>query len=118
MATMDHTPKGRGYDTRCDRLYTILLAYSRVCVCLMPPDSFGYFHHDNSYFNEKIPDCGKWVPAGTPFNTTNCYGSIVDLWDTSGKWQEYWCHRPLTLRAIACCADHACRSGVRSELKL
>ena len=29
MATWDHTPHGRGYDT-----------------------SLGYFHHDNDYFNE------------------------------------------------------------------
>lgn len=30
MATVDHTPKGRGYDT-----------------------SLGYFHHDNDYFDDR-----------------------------------------------------------------
>lgn len=42
MATWDHTPVGRGYDT-----------------------SFGYFHHDNDYFNDKAE-------------------ALVDLWDTRG----------------------------------
>ena len=32
MATPDHTPKGRGFDS-----------------------SFGYFHHDNDYYTETVP---------------------------------------------------------------
>ena len=36
MATPDHTPKGRGFDT-----------------------SFGYFHHANDYYKETAGDCNK-----------------------------------------------------------
>jgi len=36
MATPDHTPKGRGFDT-----------------------SLGYFHHANDYFTETVGTCGK-----------------------------------------------------------
>ena len=45
MATPDHTPQGRGFDS-----------------------SFGYYHHDNDYYTERVGACHK-----TP---------IVDLWDT------------------------------------
>ena len=45
MATPDHTPQGRGFQS-----------------------SFGYFHHDNDYYTEKIGSC-KSV-------------GVVDLWDT------------------------------------
>jgi len=34
MATHEHTPEGRGYDT-----------------------SFGYFHHDNDYWTEQVGRC-------------------------------------------------------------
>ena len=34
MATPDHIPTGRGFDS-----------------------SFGYFHHDNDYYTEAIGDC-------------------------------------------------------------
>eukprot|EP00947_MAST-08B_sp_MAST-8B-sp1_P005800 g5800.t1 len=53
MATVDHTPKGRGYDS-----------------------SFGYFSHDNDYWTEVIPRGSHCVDsAGTNH-------SPVDLWDT------------------------------------
>ena len=49
MATPDHTPKGRGFMS-----------------------SFGYFHHDNDYYTEKIGFC--------TYNGT--HAEPVDLWDT------------------------------------
>ena len=39
MATPDHTPKGRGFDS-----------------------SFGYFHHDNDYYTEYIESCKGYGP--------------------------------------------------------
>ena len=46
MATPDHTPHGRGFNS-----------------------SFGYFHHDNDYYTERVG---------------SCHGDrmVVDLWDT------------------------------------
>lgn len=48
MATVDHTPEGRGFET-----------------------SFGYFHHDNDYYNEKS------------LSDLSCNQTITDLWDTN-----------------------------------
>ena len=45
MATPDHTPKGRGFQS-----------------------SFGYFHHDNDYYTERVGSCNK-------------SRDVVDLWD-------------------------------------
>ena len=49
MATPDHIPKGRGFDS-----------------------SFGYYHHDNDYYTEKVSIC--------IYNKTIAHP--VDLWDT------------------------------------
>ena len=49
MATPDHTPMGRGFQS-----------------------SFGYFHHDNDYYTEKVGEC--------MYNKTMMHP--VDLWDT------------------------------------
>jgi hypothetical protein len=49
MATVDHTPHGRGYDT-----------------------SFGYFNHDNDYWNEHHTTNHKWSPLEV---------SMVDLYN-------------------------------------
>jgi hypothetical protein len=49
MATVDHTPHGRGYDT-----------------------SFGYFNHDNDYWNEHHTTNHKWSPLEV---------SVVDLYN-------------------------------------
>ena len=68
MATPDHTPEGRGYDT-----------------------SFGYFHHDNDYWSELVGFCSTsdkkklnpvdlWYtnhPAHK-FNGSNTVGSVTD----------------------------------------
>ena len=48
MATIDHTPTGRGFDS-----------------------SFGYFHHDNDYYTEKVGLCIGHLDA-----------NITDLWET------------------------------------
>ena len=49
MATQDHTPTGRGFQS-----------------------SFGYFHHDNDYYTEKVGACIYKEKPQRP----------VDLWDT------------------------------------
>lgn len=49
MATIDHTPHGRGYDT-----------------------SFGYFNHDNDYWNEHHTTNHKWSVLEV---------SVVDLYN-------------------------------------
>lgn len=49
MATWDHTPAGRGYDT-----------------------SFGYFHHDNDYFTEAVgPVIDLWDTFNPAFSMNN-----------------------------------------------
>ena len=57
MATVDHTPHGRGYDT-----------------------SFGYFHHDNDYWNEHVgafvdlyneTEHTTWAGPGPAFKPTD-----------------------------------------------
>ena len=52
MATPDHTPAGRGYDT-----------------------SFGYFHHDNDYWTERL-----WATYNDTGYSPQCRAVIVDLW--------------------------------------
>lgn len=55
MATWDHTPMGRGYET-----------------------FFGYYHHANDYWNETLS-------KGTTVHTDPCPRQhAVDLWSTSG----------------------------------
>jgi arylsulfatase I/J len=55
MATWDHTPMGRGYET-----------------------FFGYYHHANDYYNETLS-------AGSTVHKDPCPGrSGVDLWNTTG----------------------------------
>ena len=49
MATPDHIPKGRGFQS-----------------------SFGYYHHDNDYYTEKVGSCSYNGKRANP----------VDLWDT------------------------------------
>lgn len=51
MATWDHTPMGRGYESW-----------------------FGYYHHANDYWTQRISANG---PSGCP-------GELVDLWNTTG----------------------------------
>jgi arylsulfatase I/J len=56
MATPDHTPRGRGYDS-----------------------SFGYFHHANDYWVEAIGSCpglGSGLGDADGTNST----SVIDLW--------------------------------------
>ena len=54
MATVDHTPRGRGYDS-----------------------SFGYFHHDNDYWTERL-----WATYNDNGTVQQCGSSAVyvDLW--------------------------------------
>lgn len=53
MATVDHTPRGRGYDS-----------------------SFGYFHHDNDYWTERLwatyNDNGTVQQCGSSAGPSNC----------------------------------------------
>jgi len=58
MATVDHTPKGRGYDT-----------------------SFGYFHHDNDYWNEQV---SGHVDMYNETATTTWAGPAPDYKPTDG----------------------------------
>lgn len=55
MATSDHTPRGRGYDT-----------------------SLGYFYHENDYWNFTVDDNGGAGPQSCA--TTQENQGIVDLW--------------------------------------
>jgi arylsulfatase I/J len=62
MATLDHTPRGRGYDS-----------------------SFGYFHHDNDYWTERL-----WARYSDNGTVKQCGSAVyVDLWlaevGTAGK---------------------------------
>jgi arylsulfatase I/J len=54
MATPDHTPQGRGYDS-----------------------SFGYFHHANDYWRETTGTCETSAVGGKTKKI-----SVVDLWNT------------------------------------
>ena len=56
MATEDHTPAGRGYDT-----------------------SFGYFHHDNDYWTERL-----WATYNDSGYSPQCKAVIVDMWQSPG----------------------------------
>lgn len=58
MATPDHTPHGRGYDT-----------------------SFGYFEHDNDYWTE-LP----WATYNDSGFSLECKSYIVDLWRSNETW--------------------------------
>ena len=53
MATPEHTPRGRGYDS-----------------------SFGYYHHDNDYWTERL-----WATYNDPGTVRQCGTAVyVDLW--------------------------------------
>ena len=56
MASPDHTPAGRGYDT-----------------------SFGYFHHDNDFWTERL-----WSTYNDTGYSPRCNATIVDLWRANG----------------------------------
>ena len=81
MATSDHTPQGRGYDTslmcansreRPSRFN--LLCNDRPQLTFSSPN-YSYFHHANDYWTS-IDD--TYCPVGNGKNT-----SIVDLWATT-----------------------------------
>eukprot|EP00039_Didymoeca_costata_P024829 m.11611 g.11611 ORF g.11611 m.11611 type:complete len:580 (-) comp4490_c0_seq1:211-1950(-) len=57
MATIDHTPYGRGYE-----------------------NSFGYFHHDNDYWTERL-----WSFDNDTGFVPQCNTTIVDMWITNGS---------------------------------
>jgi arylsulfatase I/J len=46
MATKEHTPQGRGFNT-----------------------SFGYFHHDNDYYKDTVGSCPKYGPVTDMWST-------------------------------------------------
>jgi arylsulfatase I/J len=60
MATPDHTPRGRGYDS-----------------------SFGYFHHANDYWVEAIGSCpspGRGEAGGETDGKNKNTTNVIDLW--------------------------------------
>ena len=57
MASHGHTPAGRGYDT-----------------------SYGYFHHDNDYWTERL-----WSTYSDTGYSPHCNATIVDLWRAYGS---------------------------------
>lgn len=81
MASPDHTPQGRGYDTSlmCVKLSRAHFSVQSLSKPNPPPlplsFSLSYFHHANDYWTS-IDD--TYCPMGNGKNT-----SIVDLWATT-----------------------------------
>ena len=62
MATPDHTPKGRGFDT-----------------------SLVYFHHENDYYTRQSGGCATNAPHATAVgDKPSSHHACVDLWQNDG----------------------------------
>lgn len=72
MATPDHTPLGRGYQSSLNYCMVVLQLRFLACVAYRPPCAV---QHANDYWTS--------IDARCVNSTTNASIPIVDLWDTN-----------------------------------